>query len=194
MNLKKLIKNNLLVMITLISGGLIIGKPNYLMSLITLLICVILSFILHYFSHLNIPIYDSITRLHISYHHDNHKKHMLTDLLIEFLIDFFIYGGVFVYIIIYLIFPKQEIFIGRVAIMYALFYTSIHLINYTLIKNKIHIDHHLEHDEPEKRICNLGPDFMDHLFETSCKNMYENNNLYVINLIIIIVILKYLCK
>ena len=192
MNIKLLLKNNLLIITSLIIFSLILGRPNYIFSLLTLGVCILGSFCLHYLSHFNIPIYDYITKLHIDYHHNTKNKNLYLDIIIEFIINFFIYGSVLLYLIINYLYPQQKVFIGSIVYMYALFYTSIHLINYTIFKNKTHQLHHIKHNN--SKICNLGPDFMDHIFLTPCKyNVFENNNIYLINLVTI-VILMYIVK
>ena len=95
-------------------------------------------------------------------------------------------------LLFYLVFnyflPNQQVLNGKVVMMYALFYTSIHIINYTLFESSIHKKHHIELDR-NNRICNLGPDFMDKLFSTECDNEYENTNKYMLNLIIVFMII-----
>jgi sterol desaturase/sphingolipid hydroxylase (fatty acid hydroxylase superfamily) len=130
-----------------------------------------------------------LSKTHTKYHHSKNKNKYI-DLITEFIVNFFIYGSVFFYfIIVYFYPPAQDIINFRVLLMYSIFYTSIHILDYTLGESDIHRMHHIEVEENNK-ICNLGPDFIDKIFDTNCNNKYENTNKYSINLIIIFTFLQ----
>lgn len=190
MDLFNILKHNYILMFALAVFSLFLSKPNYVSGLFTILLVVYGSYGLHYFSHKNVPILNIFTKTHTNYHHLE-KKNMFIDVILETLVNLFIYGMLLFYIILYYFFPKQKIISGKVVLMYALFYTSIHIINYTIFESSIHKKHHLELDN-NNRICNLGPDFMDKLFSTHCDMEYENTNKYTINLLIIFMILLYI--
>ena len=118
---------------------------------------------------------------------------MFIDILTEFLMNFFIYGSVLYYLVIIYFYPSQNIINFRVLLMYSLFYTSIHILDYTLGDSETHKMHHIEVEQNNK-VCNLGPDFIDKIFSTHCNDIYENTNKYTINLIIIFCIIMYLAN
>ena len=72
-----------------------------------------------------------------------------------------------------------------IIILWALLYSSYHLINYTLKNpNNTHTEHHINYN------TNYGPDFMDILLGTKYDtNHIDNNNDGAINLIIITIFL-----
>jgi hypothetical protein len=68
----------------------------------------------------------------------------------------------------------------RIFIFWALFYASFHMINYSIIKPSVHIDHH------NNKHMNTGIDVMDIIMGTKYDwNDLENYNHYSINAIIL---------
>ncbi len=188
MNIKLLMQNNLLLISLLSLFSIILSSPNYISGLFTLATVLLLSYFLHLFSHYNISFINFLSLTHTKYHHSENKNKYI-DLISEFIVNFFIYGSVFLYFVIVYFFPTQDIINFRVLLMYSLFYTSIHILDYTLGESDIHRMHHLE-VEKNNKVCNLGPDFIDKIFATNCNNKYENTNKYSINLIIIFTFLQ----
>lgn len=90
-----------------------------------------------------------------------------------------LFQGVGLYLIAIVI-KKMDI---SVFLIWAILYTTIHLINYNLVPCKEHINHHKDPD------TNYGIEIYDILFDTKNKNdvSVENYNHYSINLIIITV-------
>ena len=90
-----------------------------------------------------------------------------------------IFQGVGLYVIA-LIIKKMDI---SVFLIWAILYTTIHLINYNIVPCKEHINHHKNPN------TNYGIEIYDILFNTKNKNdiSVENYNHYSINLIIITV-------
>lgn len=189
MDIQLLLQNNLLLISLLGLFSIILSAPNYVSGLFTLVTVLLLSYFLHLFSHFNTPIINILSNTHTKYHHSKEKNKYI-DLITEFLVNFFVYGSVLFYLIIIYFYPTQNIIHFRVLLMYSLFYTSIHILDYTLGDSDIHKMHHKEVEE-NNRICNLGPDFIDKMFSTHCNNQYENTNKYTINLIIIFVVLQF---
>ena len=69
-------------------------------------------------------------------------------------------------------------------IIWALFYVTVHNINYNYVNQQFHIDHHIN----EK--TNYGIDLLDIIFDSkSDLSFIENNNYYIINSIIITLIM-----
>ena len=97
-----------------------------------------------------------------------------------------LFQGVGLYLIAFVI-KKMDI---SVFLIWAILYTTIHLINYNLVPCKEHMNHH---KDPE---TNYGIEIYDILFDTKNKNdvSVENYNHYSINLIIITVFYLILYK
>ena len=153
-----------------------------------------MSYILHLMTHKDFPVYAYLTMSHTKIHHADKKGnvHPLLDDLFEVLLNFFVYGSIILYIVIDKLLPGKHLLVKEVVLMYALFYTSLHAINYHIVENKIHKLHHNEHKK-SGRLCTMGPDFMDHYFGTSCDGTYENSNVFSLNAIgavIIVMLLK----
>ena len=91
-----------------------------------------------------------------------------------------LFQGVGLYLIAVVI-KKMDI---SVFLIWAILYTTIHLINYNLVPCKEHMNHH---KDPE---TNYGIEIYDILFDTKHKNdiSVENYNHYSINLIIITIL------
>ena len=64
-----------------------------------------------------------------------------------------------------------------VIILFGLSYTSIHLINYSIVGNIVHKRHHLTYDK------NFGPDVSDHIFGTNFNDELEDLNYLSLNVI-----------
>lgn len=62
-------------------------------------------------------------------------------------------------------------------LLFALAYSSVHLIQYSLIGSDIHRIHH------ETKVYNYSPDFVDHLFGTNYNGILENTNWFIPNIL-----------
>ena len=62
-----------------------------------------------------------------------------------------------------------------VILLFCIAYTSIHLINYSIIGSEVHRRHHLTFDK------NFGPDVSDHLFGTNYNDEVEDISYFSIN-------------
>ena len=187
MDIQLLLQNNLLLISLLGLFSIILSTPNYVSGLFTLVTVLLLSYFLHLFSHFNTPIINILSNTHTKYHHSKEKNKYI-DLITEFLVNFFVWFSLILFNH-YLFLSHSEYYSFRVLLMYSLFYTSIHILDYTLGDSDIHKIH--KEVEENNRICNLGPDFIDKMFSTHCNNQYENTNKYTINLIIIFVVLQF---
>lgn len=139
------------------------------------------SYYIHYYSHVGWPLirhYDP----HYLIHHTDKRHGYLDDLIFEF---FGLLAGSFLSIVVPVWWLGWQNTLRPVLIMHgALMYTSIHVINYTLFGSRIHRWHHVAYDgldASQRRICNLGPDWVDHLFQTSYDGEIENSNEFAIN-------------
>lgn len=70
----------------------------------------------------------------------------------------------------------------------AVIYTSVHIINYSIIGSDTHKKHHLNHD------TNYGPDTMDHIFSSSEDGDYEDMKPIIINTCVALGLVYFLKK
>lgn len=163
---------------------------NYL-SWIILFICLykisnnffsgIITFFLIYFSayffHVSAHNYDTFfTKIH-EYHHSHTN---LFSHIIQLLVELFI-PSIFIPFYYYFNFVKNNLDMW-VLFFSALFYSSVHNINYGYIKvNRVHSIHHM------RRTSNYGPDLCDVLFGTKdiLNDNVENTNHHIPNILLV---------
>jgi len=174
-SLKKNIKSWIALFIALYS---LCGTTHFLKGFITFLIILFIVYWVHLRSH----DYKHILSIGHFYHHenDNYFSHLI-QINIELLLGLVLY-----YFNIYLLNNLLDNWI--IAFVY-LFYTSVHNINYSLLKvNKTHYLHHINSK------TNIGPDICDIIFKTKNKNInkkeyIEDTDHYINNIFIILFIL-----
>ena len=123
---------------------------------------------------------------HSIIHHDTSINKYPMNWLGEFIFNVFYQGGLLCLILYYLIDFKINIFghkfalNKKIALFWAVLYASFHNINYNILGEQNHIDHHIYAD------TNLGPDIYDIMGNTKydLKNT-ENYNHISINIIAI---------
>jgi len=123
---------------------------------------------------LGIDVFD----FHHIIHHDTDINKNIMNIIIEFTSNLFIQGVAFA-LFIYL----MDI---RVILLWAFFYATVHIINYTFVKPTTHRDHHTD--------CrtNYGIDFTDIIFNTKYDlTDIEDHNHTAINLILISLVIMY---
>lgn len=159
-----------------------ISPHHYKKGLFTFFILFFISYYLHVENHK----YNTIFTLLHRYHHENNN---FFSHFIQYVIEL---GLPFVFLIIYYFFGK--IYLDKWIILFsALFYSTIHNINYGYFKvNDIHSMHHT------CPMTNFGPDICDIMFGTKHPDNteVENTNHYIPNIIIIsicILILQRMC-
>ena len=127
----------------------------------------------------------SLIEFHSVTHHESNNNKTSINILKEACNNLFFQGfGLYLFAIII---KKLDI---NIFLLWALLYTSIHLINYNLVPSKEHMNHHKDPD------TNYGIEIYDILFDTKNKNdvSVEDYNHYSINLIIITLIYIILTK
>lgn len=164
----------------------IIDQQNPLVTLISVFIINIWSYFVHYSYHL-IP--KSINP-HLFFHHEKDgegENKTETTIVQKFVGDWLeILGNVWIFLLLYIIKKQFDItFIKDQTLFFAcILYLSVHMINYSIL----HVGpEHSRHHNIEK-ICNVGPDVFDVLFNTKCDHgeddEFENLNHMILNMII----------
>jgi len=147
------------------------------------------SYFIHIFFH-NLP---DIFNVHINYHHDVESNKNIINRYINLFIEVVI--NIMLFVIFYFIQNILNIdFVPNIMIVYyGILYVSIHIINYSVLHlAKSHIIHH--QTTGEKKTCNYGPDFADHLFGTNYDDNFENYNHIIPNILMAFLITYYLYK
>lgn len=180
------LKNNYLFYLSLLIGIYFICKKDnssFIVGILNLIIISMLGYYVHYRAHtLNVTEFyessnnyftrnkylDFISRLtcyfldfHENIHHDSSINKKPVYVLIEFIMNFITQGG-YIFIFYYLF----KIVNLKVAFLWGMLYSSIHLFNYEFVKPETHILHH------KNKLTNLGLDIWDVLFNT--KYEYDN--------------------
>jgi len=173
--------NNIFIVGLYLAGVLfIVGQDRGLLSI---LLGTVLIFLELYWSHriLHLITPDSVLHWynpHIPVHHAKVKPLSRT---YELLSEVF---GTDVLHVSYVIIPQLITGIWLIPLSVLLVahvtYSMVHLINYSLVGNKIHRAHHMDVD------VNYGPDFMDHLFGTNGSEVHEDPIIYLLPLVIAI--------
>ena len=180
------LKNNYLFYFSLLVSIYFICKKDnssFLLGILNLIVISGLGYYVHYRAHtLNVTKFyetsnnyftrnkylDFISRLtcyfldfHETIHHDSSINKKPVYVLIEFIMNFLTQGGyVFIF---YILFKLVNL---KVAFMWGMLYSTIHLFNYEFVKPETHILHH------KNKLTNLGLDIWDVLFNT--KYEYDN--------------------
>lgn len=126
-----------------------------------------------------------------TYHHDHDD---LNSTLFEIIMEFT--GTMMPIIVLYCLFDKQKIIDGfnpYVYLFFALFYSTVHIINYTHLRiNNMHMQHHENIDG------NYFPDICDIVFDTKHNlDDIENTDHWALNIIcitLIVMFIKYLYR
>jgi len=172
------IKENYLSWTVIFIAIFIISPNNYLKSIVTFLITLLVVYFSHICSHINNTIFSA---LH-TYHHENNN---FFSHFVQYIIEL---GFPAIFLPIYYVYGT--IILDEWIIMFsALFYCSTHNINYGYFHvNEEHSMHHKEY------FTNIGPDICDIIFGTKnhLNKTVENTNHYIPNVIIITIIILFL--
>lgn len=119
-------------------------------------------------------------------HHNPLYKDTISAEIFEIFVNIIIIGGLF-WIPIILILENQtgiKIANHHTILIWALIFTTYHLINYHVVKHDIHAQHHVENG-----VNNYGPEWFDILCNTKAeKSEMEDMNSVMINIVVIIFI------
>jgi len=148
----------------------------------------VIIFTYSYFIHIIFHNLPSSINIHLLFHHNkNIKINKYINILIETLTNI-----LFFYIFYFLQKASKINFVPNIIIIYyGIIYITIHNINYSIF----HLaDNHILHHNSKNKACNFGPDLLDHVFNTSCNNKYENYDPIIINTLFAFLITYYLYK
>jgi len=173
----KSLTNNYLTWILIFTSIYVISYKNVFKGIFTFFFIFFLSYFTHLSSHVNVNVFSILHQ----YHHNNNNffSHFI-QYVIELIFPLFLL-------------PFHFIFDIWIVLFSAIFYSSVHNINYGLLHvNDVHFLHHKD------VFTNLGPDFCDVIFNTKNeKNQnVENTSHYIPNIIIITILicfLKFMC-
>ena len=151
-------------------------------------------FFYSYFIHILFHNLPNAINIHLLFHH-NHDENLnnleyIRNLIIELITNAMFFLG------FYFLQKLLNInFVPTILILfYSILYISVHIINYSIFHlGKNHHLHHLSSNKQEK-ICNYGPDTLDHLFNTNCNDEFENFNHLILNAICSFLITYYIYK
>ena len=184
-------------------------KTNLIWAIITFIIISFLGYTAHFASHfidfryyynkLDTKLNNSITKnktlnsilsfiveildFHDKVHHNSSINKYSHNIINEFIGNFITQAGIFL-IIKFLITNMNY----SIIILWGIMYSTIHIINYDIIQNPIHIKHHINKN------TNYGIDIWDIIFNTKYNNDnndIENINHYSINIILLTGVIVY---
>jgi hypothetical protein len=165
----------------LLLGSNYLLSENFSIGMIQYILSIFLLYIGHVIAHMEI--FYPMNYGHI-YHHENvNPISTIMQVQIE------VVSMIVLYVLIF--FSFGNILDKHVALMFGIFYTTVHNINYSIFHvNKIHEKHH--NDE----MYNYGPDIMDILMGTKYdpENNLENTDHYIPNIILGTLIALYVKK
>ena len=159
-----------------------------IITTLSMMILFVYSYFIHILFH-NLP--DKIN-IHLLFHHNHTENNFkfIINLMIELITNIMFF--VFFYILQNL---TNIHFVPNILILYySILYISVHIINYSIfhLGNNHHL-HHLSSDK-KQNACNYGPDLLDHFFNTSCDNKYENYCHIIPNVLLAFLITYYIYK
>ena len=112
---------------------------------------------------------------HVTYHHEPPPKsiHRVLELVLEFALDMSMILSLWgvQWLTGLTVVPTAMI------LLFALAYSSVHLIQYSLLGSEIHRIHH------EREVYNYSPDSVDYMFGTKYGDDLENTNWFIPNIL-----------
>ena len=185
------------------------GKTNFIMAIITFILMSFCGYLTHVGSHIidfehSFHLFDNkinngittnswlnpiaqfivyVLGFHNKIHHDLEKSKQIPNRIQEFVCNWVTQAGGLLFLK-YLLSNLNS----SVIFMWGFQYATVHMINYDLLQEKIHMKHHIDAN------TNLGMDIWDILFHTKYNNNnyeIEQHNHYSINTIILTGIMCY---
>ena len=115
----------------------------------------------------------------MNFHHDHHEKQSYLEKYANLFIECL--SNILFFVLFYYLqwFLSIDYVPTIIIFYYGFIYTSIHIVNYSLLNaSSSHVEHH------ENKVCNFGPDLLDHLFSTNCDKTIENYNHIIPNILV----------
>ena len=146
-------------------------ESSFFNKIFSFFLMLFLSYYFHYTAHVD----TSNSSVHLYHHENNNFFSHFIQILLEF-------------VTILLIIPLNYLFNIPIldnwsVILFYLFYTTVHNINYSIFHvNTIHEKHHKE------VTTNIGPDICDILFDTKHDENIENTDHYILNILVAYII------
>ena len=205
------LKMNYLFYIMIIVCICIINKlsynsPNILLSLLTIIPISLFGYAIHYISHKmknklskQYLKYDNIftrnricnciftyiirvAEFHDAVHHDTSINKKFTNILLEIMNNILLQG-----VIIIILKKFVNLMDDKIILLWALFYSTVHNINFNITHPITHVEHHMNNN------TNYGLDLWDILIGSKYDWTHiENHNDTIINLIVITIIIVYI--
>jgi sterol desaturase/sphingolipid hydroxylase (fatty acid hydroxylase superfamily) len=181
-NILKFISVNFILGMSMLLGGVIINYKTNDCIIRTVLTFVLITF-WTYIVHVAMHIYkeNPIGKMHDIHHNSLHKGSMSADIF-EILVNIIIIGGV-IWIPIMMGLEKYtgcRLTNNYIILIWALVFTTYHLVNYHQLNDEVHKQHHKEDGKN-----NYGPEWFDILFHTKAEHSnIEDMNSGIINMVI----------
>ena len=156
-------------------------------------------FILYFYSYFVHRLFHSLPSI-INFHTNLHHNKLFNSTKIKKILNLFLelFTNVLFFVIFYYV---QKILFNHnyipeiVIFYYGFIYTTVHIINYSIIHTSpAHTLHHTTSEQLYTKCCNYGPDLVDHIFNTNYNNEIENYNHIIPNTILSFLITYYIYK
>jgi len=183
-NIIKLTTVNYVLFIFILLGGIILNYitgDHMLRTFVTYLAITAWTYAVHWFMHK----YENTTlgQMHAIHHNPAYKEFISTEIF-EIAVNLLIIGGLFWIPVVMIL----ENYIGiklvnhYIILAWAITFTTYHLINYHVLSNEVHAQHHTENG-----VNNYGPELFDIICSTKADNsQIEDMNNVIINIIVVL--------
>jgi len=182
-NMIKLTNVNYRLFITILLGGMLINYTtgdNMAHTTFTFFAISVWTYAVHWFMHK----YENtiLGKIHAIHHNPAYKEYISTEIF-EIVVNLLIIGGLLWVPIIMIL---ENYFETKLAnhytiLVWAIIFTTYHLINYHILSHEVHAQHHLENG-----VNNYGPEWFDILCNTKAENSeIEDMNSVIVNIIVV---------
>lgn len=175
--LPKIFSNQIITAIIAYIGGVLLTYK--LFSPFKVVLSVFILYVYSYFIHRLFHLFPKQINIHMNFHHDHRENQSYLEKYVNLFVECI--SNILFFVLFYYI--QRGLFIDYVPTIiifyYGFIYTSIHIVNYSLFHTaNSHVQHH------ENKVCNFGPDVLDHLFSTNCDQTIENYNHIIPNILV----------
>ena len=175
--LPKIFSNQIITAIIAYIGGVLLTYK--LFSPFKVVLSVFILYVYSYFIHRLFHLFPKQINIHMNFHHVHRENQSYLEKYVNLFVECI--SNILFFVLFYYI--QRGLFIDYVPTIiifyYGFIYTSIHIVNYSLFHTaNSHVQHH------ENKVCNFGPDVLDHLFSTNCDQTIENYNHIIPNILV----------